>query len=135
MTMNRHKGQWIFASVVGLLVAFGSYRWITDPAPREERRLEEAAVAAARTQLEEQLSIGTLEVVDPLSPNRRVGRSYVYRSGDGWEVSGFYRRDEDDSWHPYLMQLDQAQKIRQLKVQDGALPVAGDDRPLLEVLH
>ena len=56
----------------------------------------------------------------------------VYRAGDGWEVSGYYRRDEDDQWHAFLMSLDGTPAMTHLKVQDPAL--AGVAHPLLEVL-
>ena len=106
MAFNHRIGGLVFAFGVGLLVAFLSYRWITDPAPRLERQLQEAAVLAAREQLRDIAGSSDLEVVDPLAPERKVGKVYVYRSGDGWEVSGFYRRNDDDRWHPFLISLD-----------------------------
>ena len=133
--MNRGKGQWIFALIVGLLVAVAAHRWITDPEPRMERQLEESAVAGTRTQLGDLLAAANLEFVDPLMPNRRVGKSYVYRLGEGWEVSGYYRRNADDSWHPFLMQLDSAMALTQLKVQDPALADLAASEPMLELVQ
>ena len=51
MAFNHRIGGLVFAFGVGLLVAFLSYQWITDPAPRLERQLQEATVMAAREQL------------------------------------------------------------------------------------
>jgi hypothetical protein len=130
--MNHRIGGLVFAFGVGLLVAFMSYKWITDPAPRMERQQEEAVVLQARMSLSETTGITAPEIVDPLAPDRKVGKAYVYRSGDGWEVSGYYRRGDDDEWHPFLMSLDATPAMTYLKVQDEAL--AGNKNPLLEAL-
>jgi hypothetical protein len=134
MAFNHRIGGLVFAFGIGLLVAFLSYRWITDPAPRVERQLQEAVVLAAREQLRDIVGSGELEVVDPVAPDRKVGKVYVYRVGDGWEVSGFYRRDADDRWHPFLMSLDAANAMTLVKVRDAALAEAADDDDRLETL-
>ena len=134
MAFNHRIGGLVFAFGVGVLVAFLSYKWITNPAPRIERELQEAAVLAARQQLQDISGISGLEVVDPLATNRKVGKVYVYRAGDGWEVSGFYRRDENDSWHPFLALLDAANTITRLRVRDTALAEAAGKDQRLEVL-
>ena len=134
MAFNHRIGGLVFAFGVGLLVAFLSYRWITDPAPRMERQLQEAAVLAAREQLQEIAASGELEVVDPLAPDRKVGKVYVYRAGDGWEVSGFYRRNEDDRWHAFLMTLDAGNANTHLKVRDTAFAEAAAKDDRLEAL-
>lgn len=129
--MNHRIGRWVFALGIGLVVAFASYRWITNPAPRNERQLQEAVVEHARTAL--QRSIGqSIEFVDPLAPDRKVGKSYVYRAGQGWEVSGYYRRDDQDRWRPYLMALDAEINMIHLRVQDPDM--ADSANPLIEVL-
>jgi hypothetical protein len=130
--MNHRIARLVFAFGVGLLVAFLSYKWITNPAPRLERQQQEAVVLLARSSLADATGIAALEIVDPLAPDRKVGKVYVYRAGDGWEVSGYYRRDEDDQWHAFLMSLDGTPAMTHLKVQDPAL--AGVAHPLLEVL-
>jgi hypothetical protein len=117
--MDHRKGQWIFATIVGLLVAVGAWRWASDPAPRIER---------------DALGLGKIEVVDPLAPDRKVGKVYVYRAGDGWEVSGFYRRGKGDRWHPFLMVLDASQAMTHLKIQDEALLDLESANPAIEVL-
>ncbi|NIL93252.1 MAG: hypothetical protein GTO71_02160 [Woeseiaceae bacterium] len=130
--MNHRVGRFVFAFGVGLIVAFLSYQWITNPAPGVERQLQEAAVAAARKHLETIVAAGDIRIVDPLAPDRKVGKTYIYRAGDGWEVSGYYQRNEDDRWHPYLVTLDAAHALIQLKVQDPALVDNAD--PRIEVL-
>ena len=134
MKFNHQIGQWVFAGIVGLLVAIGAYRWASNPAPGIERAQEEAAVAAVRVQLPEALQLTGVEFVDPVASDRSVGKAYVYRAGDGWEVSGYYRRDEDDRWHPFLMTLDASNSMTHLKVQDDALLNLEGTNPALEVL-
>lgn len=132
--MNHRIGRLVFGFGVGILLAFLAFRWASDPAPRLERQLQESVVASARFFLQETLAIGELEIVDPLAPDRKVGKTYVYRAGEGWEVSGFYRRDETDAWHPYLASLDGKQGLLLLKVSDTALLHRQGESPLLEIL-
>jgi len=117
-----------------LIVAFMAFKWITNPEPRAERQLEETVVAASRQHLGATLASAGVELVDPLSPDRKVGKSYVYRAGDGWEVSGYYRRDENDRWHPYLMTLDASNAMTHLKVQDSMLRESAAQNELLEIV-
>ncbi len=132
--MNHRIARLLFGFGIGLLVAYLSFQWISNPAPRAERRLEEATVAAARQHLEDTLAIGGIEIVDPLAPNRKIGKSYVYRADSGWEVSGYYRRGEGDRWHPYLMALDPSLAIVKLKVQDARLVERGGNDALLDAV-
>ncbi len=88
---------------------------------------------ASRDWLESTLDIGQLVIVDPVSPDRKVGKVYVYPAGDRWEVSGFYRRDKNDLWHPYLITLDAALALKHMKVSDTAL-LQRTGEGLLEVL-
>jgi len=129
--MNSRRGALLFGLGVGLLVAFLSYQWITDPAPRAERQLEEAVVLDARNHLIVQL--GVRDIIDPLAPDRKIGKSYIYRAGTGWEVSGYYRRDDNDRWHAFLVSLDDARNITLLKVQDQALVERASEDSMLEV--
>lgn len=133
-TMNHRVTRLIFASAVGLLVAFFAFSWITNPVPRAERQLEESVVAAARERLQDTLALAAIEVVDPLAPDRKVGKSYVYRAQQGWEVSGYYRRGEGDRWHPFLMSLDATHAITHLKVRDAAFVERARDDVMLEAL-
>ncbi len=132
--MNHRVGRVLFATAVGLSVAWFSYRWASDPAPRLERAAQERTVVAARAILASRLGISGIEVVDPLMPNRKAGKSYVYRSTDGWEVSGYYRRGDSDPWHPWLMRLTADVQLKMLRVQDRSPSIVeravGD--PMLE---
>ena len=56
--------------------------------------------------------------MDPLAPRRRVGKVYIYPLPDGWEVSGYYRRNERDLWHPYLVALDADLQLLTLKLSE-----------------
>ena len=134
--MLRKVGGIVFAIVVGLAVALLSYRWITNPNSGEGRLRQEQVVLHSRGVLEDTVASGQLEIVDPLAPNRKVGKVYIYPTDAGWEVSGYYRRNDADLWHPYLMHLDPAIALSRLKLsdQDPALIERVADDPRIEVL-
>jgi len=132
--MNHRIGRAIFAFAVGLLVAYFAFTWISDPAPRAERRLEESVVLEARLKLQQIVAVADLDLVDALATNRAIGKTYVYRAGDGWEVSGYYRRGEADRWHPFLMALDSQLAVTNLKVQDAALAERALSDSRIEIL-
>lgn len=134
--MKQRIGGIVFATAVGLIVTLFSYRWITDPQPREERQRQERAVLESRVLLQDVVASGPLEIVDPLAPDRKVGKVYIYPRSPGWEVSGYYRRSESDSWHPFLLRLDANFALSHLKIsdQDPALIEQGAGDPRLEVV-
>ena len=134
--MNHRVGRISFALLVGLIVAFSSYRWITDPGGREERALQVTVVEASRSRLRSETGLESIEIVDTLAPNRVVGKAYVFPEGEGWSVSGFYRRDDNDRWHPYLMSLTVDLTLVSLKVQDRDPELArrANSSPVLEVV-
>lgn len=121
--MNHRVGRSLFALVVGLAVAVFAYQWITDPAPREQRQVEERAVLASRDLLVSAVGATSLEIIDPLAPNRKVGKVYIYAEEPGWAVSGYYRRDEDDRWHPFLLRMTADLELHALKAEDAALDI------------
>lgn len=116
--MNHRIGRTVFASLVGLLVVYLSYQWITSPEGRAERALQVSVIEVSREILSAIIDADLLEIVDPVAPNRRAGKVYIYREGENWAVSGHYRRGEDDRWHPYLMKLGPDNAVLSLKVQD-----------------
>ena len=126
--MNHRIGSIAFGLVAGLAVAIFAYLWITDPEPREARAQEERVVAAARSELTAIVAAGELEIVDPLAPNRKVGKVYVYAEPPGWAVSGYYRRGEQDRWHPFLVTLGEDMSLDRLTVRDAALVGHADPR-------
>ena len=98
-----------------------------------QRAREEAVVMQARSILLQYVaSSDELQIVDPLAPDRKIGKVFIYPTDDGWEVSGYYRRDADDSWHPWLMRLDSNAGLSSLSVKDGSTEMmrraAGDAR-------
>lgn len=108
-----------FAFGLGLALALYAYQRVTDPEPAKKRAREEAVVIAARDILRHYIGPAPeLRIVDPVSPDRKVGRSYIYPTGSGWEVSGHYRRDDADRWHPFLMALDADASLATLSVRD-----------------
>ncbi len=110
----------LVAVTVGLVLALYSYQRITDPEPGLQRAREETIVMVARDILQSYVSPGNaIETVDAVSPASKVGKSYIYPTDDGWELSGHYRRDENDRWHPYLMVLNGDAGLKSLAVQDG----------------
>ena len=115
---KQRPGGIVFAIIVGLIVATLSYRWVVDPAPREQRLREIQVVEQARARLHEIVGVERLTIVDPIAPDRKVGKVYIYPAADGWEVSGYYRRNDTDLWHPWLMQLDAGLDMRHLRISD-----------------
>ena len=132
--MNHKIGRLIFGFGVGLLVAVFALKWISDPAPRAERAVQETVAVTARQILKETLGLDGLEMVDPVEPDRKVGKSYIFRRNDGWEVSGYYRRSDGDRWHPFLMVLDDSVALMSLKVQDPELIDRAQSEALLEAI-
>ena len=135
--MLRKVGGIVFAIAVGLAVAVLSYRWITNPNANVERLRQEQVVMHSRGILEGIVGSGQLEIVDPLSPDSKVGKVYVYPATTGWEVSGYYRRSDTDLWHPYLVRLDEDLVLIHLKIsdQDQALIERGKNDSVLEVVR
>jgi hypothetical protein len=116
----------VVAFAVGLAVAVVAYQRVTDPEPARQRAAEEAAVLEARKILDVYIGGGPdLQIVDPLAPDRIVGKVYVYPTDAGFDVSGHYRRHADDPWHPFLLRLDRESTLLELSVRD-------DDANLLQ---
>jgi len=133
--MDHRTGRAVFALLIGLLVAWLSHQWLTNPAGREERSSQIAVVESSRGLIMAVIDADSLEIVDPLSPDRKIGKVYVYPEVEGWTVSGYYRREEGDRWHPYLMRLRADHSLISLKLQDKSpqLLKRAESDPLLEV--
>lgn len=109
----------IFALSIGLVVSLYVYQYVSDRQPILQRAKEESVVISSREILHNYVSPrNNIEIVDPVSPNRSVGKVYMYPTDDGWEVSGYYRRNQNDLWHPYLMLLNGDFGLILLTVQD-----------------
>lgn len=115
-----HKvARFTLALCIGVALALYAYHRVNDPEPAMQREREEAAVLAARDILRSYLEpAAEPEIVDPVSPRRKVGKSYIYPTQAGWEISGHYRRNESDRWHPFLMATDHEHQLLMLSVRD-----------------
>lgn len=110
----------VLALAIGLLLAVYVYRLVTNPEPALRKARQEAVVMASREILRSYVAPdGIMQIVDPVSPDRKVGSVYIYPSGTGWEVSGHYRRDDGDRWHPYLLVMNAREELESLKVRDS----------------
>ncbi|MFQ5546804.1 MAG: hypothetical protein ACE5FV_00820 [Woeseia sp.] len=110
----------VVALVIGLLLAVYVYRLVTDPEPALRKARQEAVVMASRDILRSYVAPdATIQIVDPVSPDRKVGKVYIYPSATGWEVSGHYRRDDGDRWHPFLLVMNAGEELESLKVRDS----------------
>lgn len=123
----------LVAVAVGVVLSLYAYQRITDPEPAMQRQQEEAVVIAARKILRNYVARSAqLVIVDPLQTNRAIGKTYIYPTANGWQVSGHYQRPSETRWHPWLMTLDESRQLQHLKVQDGDPRIkaraAGDPR-------
>ena len=126
----------LVAFAVGIFLALYSFERISDPEPAWQRAQEESVVISAREILKFYVAAdGEIEIVDPLAPNRVAGKVYIYATEDGWEVSGYYRRNDSDRWHPFLMALSESVELISLSVRDAdeKLAAAADDDPKFSV--
>jgi hypothetical protein len=120
-TLSHRIAKFTVALCMGLALALYAYHRVTDPEPAAQRAREVAVVLAARQFLRGYIQAGTeLEIVDPVSPDRKVGKAYIYPTASGWEVSGHYRRNDLDRWHPFLMRLKTDATLAGLSVKDSS---------------
>lgn len=111
----------VVAFGVGLALSLYAFQRVTDPQPARDRAREEAVVLSARVILRDYLGAQQdLQIVDPLAPKRAIGKVYVYPVATGFQVSGHYRRSDADTWHPFLMELDDGGALVSLAVRDDA---------------
>ncbi len=119
--LNHRVIRLVLAFGIGLFLALYAYERITDPQPRQQRIQEEAVVRQARVLLAEIVATAhDLRLVDPVSPDRKIGKVYIYPTANGWEVSGHYKRDTELRWHPWLMRLNEQRELVSLLAQDDA---------------
>ena len=126
----------VVAFAVGIVLALYSFERISDPEPALQRAREEVVVISAREILESYVPAdGEIEIVDPLARNRVAGKVYIYPTENGWEVSGYYRRNESDRYYPFLMSLNEKVELVSLSVRDAdeILGAVADDDPKFSV--
>lgn len=110
----------VVAFSVGIVLALYAFERISDPEPARQRAREEAVVISAREILKSYVPAeAEIEIADPLAQNRVAGKVYIYPTDNGWEVSGYYRRNESDRWHPFLMSLNANIDLVSLSVRDA----------------
>jgi hypothetical protein len=135
--MNHHRIiRLVVAFAVGIFLALYSFERISDPEPARQRVREEAVVMSARDILKSYVAgEKQIEIVDPLAADRSVGKTYIYPTDNGWEVSGHYRRYASDRWHPFLMALDTNAGLVSLSVRDDdeEIAVAAEADPRFSV--
>lgn len=135
--MNHHRIiSLVIAFAVGIFLALYSFEKISDPEPARQRVREETVVLSAREILKTYVAgEKQVEIVDPLATDRGVGKSYIYPTDNGWEVSGHYRRYASDRWHPFLMTLDTNVSLVSLTVRDDdeEIAAAAADDPKFSV--
>ena len=120
-SLKHRIGRAVFAGAVGIATVLIALNWIGDTERRAQRDAQERAVLASRELLVEAVGAASLEIVDPLAPDRAVGKGYIYEQEPGWAVSGFYRRDEGDRWHPYLLVITEDHRLHDFRAEDDAL--------------
>lgn len=126
MAVNHKIFRLVFAFGIGLLVAFGSYRWITNADRGTQKIVEESVVLESRQILRSYFpDTPVLHLSDPLDRVREAGKVYIFPTDGGWEISGHYQRDGEKRWHAFLMTLDASASLVTLSVED-------DDPQLLE---
>jgi hypothetical protein len=126
MNINHRITSLVFAFAVGVLLSFGSYRWITNPDRGAQRAIEEGVVRESRLILDSYVGgPGEIEISDPLNRVREAGKVYIYPAEGGWEISGQYRRAGEPRWHAYLMSLDSQSRLVFLSVEDNDPALAG----------
>ncbi len=110
--------QKVFAVIIGLTVSYFSYEWAVNPEPRLQRQKEEKIVIKSRRSFLHLLELTEkTRIIDPLNPDRKVGKTYLSPSDSGWQISGYFRRNEDERWRPWLMSLDNELNVIELRLQ------------------
>ena len=111
-------GQIIFALTVGFLASTSVYFSSTSPDITIVREREEAVIQQSEKLFITILQMpNTTQIIHPLNPDRDVGKSYVYPLDGGWQISGFYRRNQNEEWRAWLINLDKSLKLIDLRVQ------------------
>ena len=111
-------GQIIFALTVGFLAATSVYFSSTSPDITIQRESEEAVIKQSEKLFMTTLQMpNTTQIIHPLNPNRDVGKSYIYPLDGDWQISGFYRRNQNEEWRAWLINLDNSLKLIDLRVQ------------------
>ena len=113
--------QIIFATITGLALSWLVYQSTVQPPYEAQRQIEEGIVKKANEILIKSLMLpSNLEIIDPVNVDKDVGKTYISPKGEEWQVSGYYRRNASDEWHPWLMNLDKDKSLTGLSIQDSS---------------
>ena len=83
--MNHQVIRVVFGLAFGIALALYAYDRVTDPLPRQQRTQEEEVVSQARGIVKSWVApTSDLEFVDPLTPIRKIGKTYIYPTDSGW---------------------------------------------------
>ncbi len=81
LTRGHRIARLVVAFGVGLALAFYAYHLVTNPERTAERERQEAVVASSRDILRAYVGGAGLEMVDPLDPDSKGGKSFLRRPG------------------------------------------------------
>ena len=120
-------GQIIFALTVGSLAASVVYFSSISPDISIQRENEEAVIKKSEKLFMTLLQMpSTTQMIHPLNPDRDVGKSYIYPLDGDWQISGFYRRSQNEEWRGWLINLDESLDLIEIRVQ-GAINEFNED--------
>ena len=96
-----------------------TYRKVYEPISVNQREDEIQIIHITRSIIKSYIDISSdIEIIDPLNPNRKIGKSYIFPSDNGWEISGYYKKSGHDNWHPWLISLNSANELVSIAVKD-----------------
>ena len=121
----KHK----FLKIIIFLILFiaaltYTYRNVYEPISVNQRGDEIQIIHITRSIIKSYIDISPdIEIIDPLNPNRKIGKSYIFPSDNGWEISGYYKKTDYDNWHPWLISLNSVNELVSITVKDDNLRI------------
>jgi hypothetical protein len=109
----------IIFSILFIAVLTYTYRNVYEPISANQRDDEIQIIHITRSIIKNYIDISPdIEIIDPLNPNRKIGKSYIFPSDNGWEISGYYKKTDYDNWHPWLISLNSVNELVSIAVKD-----------------
>ena len=121
----KHK----FLKIIIFLILFiaaliYTYKNVYEPISVNQRGDEIQIIHITRSIIKSYIDISPdIEIIDPLNPNRKIGKSYIFPSDNGWEISGYYKKTDYDNWHPWLISLNSVNELVSITVKDDNLRI------------
>tara|TARA_B100001105_G_scaffold50458_1_gene38034 strand:+ start:208 stop:618 length:411 start_codon:yes stop_codon:yes gene_type:complete len=118
----KHK----FLKIIIFLILFiaaltYTYRNVYEPISVNQRGGEIQIIHITRSIIKSYIDISSdIKIIDPLNPNRKIGKSYIFPSDNGWEISGYYKKTDRDNWHPWLISLNSTNELVSIAVKDDS---------------